>query len=73
MVLLATDSAVAQGYGETSFTDCTEEYSHEFDVDGLESFGIISHGFHRLTRLRLRLRRGRHGFFILAGIVVHLR
>jgi len=23
----------------TDFTDCTEEYSHEFDVDGLKSFG----------------------------------
>ena len=23
----------------TDFTDCTEEYSYEFDVDGLETFG----------------------------------
>ena len=32
LVLLATD-----------YTDCTEKYSHEFAVDGLENYGIISH------------------------------
>jgi len=25
----------------TDFTDCTEEYSHEFGVDGLEDFGYF--------------------------------
>ena len=34
-----TDTTYGASYG-TSFTDCTEEYSHEFDVDGLGDFGL---------------------------------
>jgi len=40
--------------------DYAEEYSHEFGVDGLENFGIISHRFHRLHGIYLK-KAGKNG------------